>query len=463
MKQSTLNSEFTLSGKGLHTGLLIEATFKPAEVNTGYVFKRIDMEGQPTIEAVAENVVETTRGTVIAARGNKEARVSTIEHALAALYAAGIDNCLIEVNAPELPILDGSAIEFVNKIEEVGITEQDAEKDYYIVKQRTKVTDPETGAQLIMLPDDEFSVDTMIEFNSPVLNNQFASLDTMDNFKSEIAACRTFVFVREVMPLVELNLIKGGDLDNAIVIHDTPMEQEELDKLADVMKVEHKNVSELGYLNNKPLAFHNEPARHKLLDLIGDLALIGRPVKGRIIATRPGHSINTKLSKQIRKELRSQNIQAPVYDPNVAPIFDVNKIRTMLPHRFPFLMVDKVIEVGENHIVGVKNVSGNEPFFTGHFPSEPVMPGVLQVEAMAQVGGLLVLSQVEEPERYSTYFMKIDNVKFRQKVVPGDTLIFHLSLMSPIRRGCAVMKGYAFVGEKIVSEAEFMAQIVKNK
>lgn len=463
MKQCTLNSEFTLSGKGLHTGLHIDATFKPAEVNTGYVFKRIDMEGEPTIEAVAENVIETTRGTVIAARGNKEARVSTIEHALAALYAAGIDNCLIEVNAPELPILDGSAIEYVNKIEEVGIVEQDVEKEYYVVKQRIKVTDPETGSSLIMLPDDEFSVDTMIEFNSPVLNNQFASLDTMDNFKSEIAACRTFVFVREILPLVELNLIKGGDLDNAIVIHDTAMKQEELDKLADLMKVDHKNVEELGYLNNKPLAYHNEPARHKLLDLIGDLALIGRPVKGRIIATRPGHTINSKLTKQIRKELRSQNIQAPVYDPNVAPVFDVNKIRTMLPHRFPFLMVDKVIEVGESHIVGVKNVSGNEPFFTGHFPSEPVMPGVLQVEAMAQVGGLLVLSQVEEPERYSTYFMKIDNVKFRQKVVPGDTLIFHLSLMSPIRRGCAVMKGYAFVGEKIVSEAEFMAQIVKNK
>lgn len=463
MKQRTLSSEFTLSGKGLHTGLQIDATFKPAEVNTGYVFKRIDMEAQPTIEAVAENIIETTRGTVIAARSNKEARVSTIEHALSALYAAGIDNCLIEVNAPELPILDGSAIEYVNKIEEVGFTEQEAEKEFYIVKQRIKVTDPETGSSLIMLPDDEFSVDTMIEFNSPVLNNQFASLDSMDNFKDEIAASRTFVFVREVLPLVELNLIKGGDLDNAIVIHDTPMKQEELDKLADLMKVDHKNVEELGYLNNKPLAFHNEPARHKLLDLIGDLALIGRPVKGRIIATRPGHTINSKLTKQIRKELRAQNIQAPVYDPNVAPVFDVNKIRTMLPHRFPFLMVDKVIEIGENYIVGVKNVSGNEPFFTGHFPTEPVMPGVLQVEAMAQVGGLLVLGQVEEPERYSTYFMKIDNVKFRQKVVPGDTLIFHLSLMTPIRRGCAVMKGYAFVGEKIVSEAEFMAQIIKNK
>lgn len=463
MKQCTLNSQFTLSGKGLHTGMHIDATFKPAEVNTGYVFKRIDMEGHPVIEAVAENVIETTRGTVIAARGNKEARVSTIEHALAALYASGIDNCLIEVNAPELPILDGSAIHYVNKIEQVGINEQEAEKEYYVVKQRIKVLDPESGSSLIMIPDDEFSIDTMIEFNSPVLNNQFASLDTMENFKSEIASCRTFVFVREILPLVALNLIKGGDLDNAIVIHDTPMKQEDLDKLADTMGVPHMSVDQLGYLNRRPLAFANEPARHKLLDLIGDLALIGRPVKGRVIASRPGHTINTRLSKQIRKELRAQNIQAPVYDPNVAPLLDVNKIRAMLPHRYPFLLVDKVIEMSKNHIVGVKSVSGNEPYFTGHFPNEPVMPGVLQIEAMAQTGGLLVLSQVEEPERYSTYFMKIDNVKFRQKVVPGDTIVFHLSFAGPMRRGCAVMKGYAFVGEKIVSEAEFMAQIVKNK
>ncbi len=463
MKQCTLNSEFTLSGKGLHTGLHIDATFKPAEVNTGYVVKRMDLEGQPTIEAVAENVIETTRGTVIAAPGNKEARVSTIEHALSALYAMGIDNCLIEVNAPELPILDGSAIQFVSKIEEVGVARQDAEKEFFVVTSRIKVADPETGSSLIMIPDDEFSVDTMIEFNSPVLNNQFASLDSMKNYKNEIASSRTFVFVREIMPLVALNLIKGGDLENAIVIHDTPMQQEELDKLADTMKVPHMQAEQLGYLNKRPLAFHNEPARHKLLDLIGDLALIGRPVKGRIIATRPGHTINTKLSKQIRKKLRSQNVPTPVYNPNVAPLYDVNDIRRMLPHRYPFLLVDKVIEMGTNHIVGLKNITGNEPFFTGHFPSEPVMPGVLQIEAMAQTSGLLVLSQVEDPERYSTYFMKIDNVKFRQKVVPGDTLLFHCSFLTPMRRGMAVMKCYAFVGEKIVSEAEIMAQIVKNK
>lgn len=463
MKQKTLKSEFSVSGKGLHTGVHVTATFKPAEVNTGYRIKRIDLEGDPIIEALAENVTETTRGTVVSSKADKNVKVSTIEHALAALYTAGIDNCLIEVDAAELPILDGSAIIYCNKIEEVGIQEQEEEKEYYVVKKRIKVFDPETGSSLIVLPDDELSMDVMIEFNSPVLSNQFASLEHVSAFKSEIAASRTFVFVREILPLLQMNLIKGGDLDNAIVIHDKEMPKEDLDRLADLMNVPRKQVSELGYLNNKPLVYKNEPARHKLLDLLGDLSLIGRPLKGRIVATKPGHTINTTLAKKIRKELRYQNVQAPSYDPNKEPIFGINDIRRMLPHRYPMQLVDKVIEMGKNHIVGVKNITSNEPFFQGHFPEEPVMPGVLQVEAMAQVGGLLVLSQVEDPERYSTYFMKIDNVKFRQKVVPGDTLIFHLSFITPIRRGCAVMKGYAFVGEKIVSEAEFMAQIVKNK
>ena len=463
MKQFTLKEAFTVSGKGLHTGLEITATFKPAEVNTGYVFKRIDLDGAPTVEGLAENVVETQRGTVIASKSNNEVRVSTIEHAMAALYAMGVDNCEIEVNAPEMPILDGSAIIYCNKIEEVGLNEQDADKEYYVVKQRIKVVDEQTGSSLIVLPEDDFSIDTMIEFDSPVLSNQFASLTDMSKFKDEIAASRTFVFVREVMPLLQMNLIKGGDLDNAIVIYDQPMNQEDLDRLADAIGVPHKQANELGYINNKPLVYNNEPARHKLLDVLGDLALIGRPLKGRIVATRPGHTLNTKLSKKIRQELKYQNIQAPVYDPNVAPIMDINRIRQILPHRYPMQLVDKIIDMGTNYIVGVKNVTSNEPFFQGHFPQEPVMPGVLQVEAMAQVGGILVLSGVEDPERYSTYFMKIDNVKFRQKVVPGDTLVFHLSFMTPVRRGCAVMKGYAFVGEKIVSEAEFMAQIIKNK
>ena len=460
MKQRTIKESFSVCGKGLHTGLMINAIFKPAPAGFGYKFKRVDLDDQPEIDAVAENVIETQRGTVIA---KGDAKVSTIEHALAALYAASIDNCLIELDAPEMPILDGSAIEYVKKLDEVGFEEQAEEKDYYIVKQKMEVVDENTGASIIALPDDEFSVETMIEFKSPVLSNQFAMLTNLDKFKEEIAVSRTFVFVREVEPLVNHNLIKGGDLDNAIVIYDSPMSQETLDKLADLMGVTHKSANELGYINNKPLVFDNEPARHKLLDVIGDIALIGRPLKGRIIAVRPGHTINTTFSKQVRREIKRQDIQAPIYNPNVAPLMDINRIRELLPHRYPFLMVDKIIEKDEQHIVGVKSVTVNEPFFQGHFPQEPVMPGVLQIEAMAQVGGLLVLSTVDEPEKYSTYFMKIDNVKFRQKVVPGDTLVFHLSLMSEIRRGCAVMKGYAFVGEKIVSEAEFMAQIVKNK
>ena len=460
MKQCTLKGEFHVSGKGLHTGLQIEATFSPAPENTGYVFKRIDLEGEPTLQAVAENVVETVRGTVI---GNNSMRISTIEHALAALYAAGIDNCLITLNAPELPILDGSAIEYAEKIDEVGIVEQDAEKDYYIVKQKIEVVDEKTGSSLIVLPDEDFSIDTMIEFDSSILQNQFASLNSMKRFKSDIAASRTFVFVREIVALLNANLIKGGDLDNAIVIYDQPMSQEQLNKISELMGVPPIEVANLGYINNKPLVFPNEPARHKLLDVIGDIALIGRPLKGRIIANKPGHTLNATFSKKIRREIKRQEVQAPIYNPNIAPVMDINRIRELLPHRYPFLLVDKIIEVGDNHIVGVKNMTQNEPFFQGHFPQEPVMPGVLQIEAMAQVGGLLVLNVVDEPERYSTYFMKIDNVKFRQKVVPGDPLIFHLQLMNEIRRGVATMKGYAFVGEKMVSEAEFMAQIIKNK
>lgn len=460
MKQRTLKEPFKVHGKGLHTGLVIDAEFCPATENHGYKFKRMDLEGEPEIDALAEYVTATNRGTVIS-RG--DLKVSTIEHALAALYAAGIDNCLIKVNAPELPILDGSAKEYCEKILSTGVVEQDAEKDYYVVKQKIEVRDDTTGSSIVVLPDDDFSIDTMVAFDSPVLTNQFASLDRLDDFSREIGASRTFVFVREIEPLVKGNLIKGGDLDNAIVIYDKPMEQSDLDRLADLMNVPHKNVHEFGYINDTPLTSENEPARHKLLDVLGDLALIGRPLKGRIIATRPGHSINTTFAKKIRREIKHQEVQAPIYNPNKEPLMDNNRIRELLPHRYPFLLVDKIIEKGTNYIVGVKNITANEPFFVGHFPQEPVLPGVLQVEAMAQTGGLLVLSGLDEPERYSTYFMKIDNVKFRQKVVPGDTLLFHVSYMTELRRGCAMMKGYAFVGEKIVTECEFMAQIIKNK
>ena len=460
VKQQTIKEQFSVKGKGLHTGLEIEATFLPAPENHGYKFQRVDLEGQPVIDALAEFVSGTTRGTVLE-RG--DVKVSTVEHALAALYAAGIDNCLIQLNAPEMPILDGSAAIYCENIEKVGVVEQNADKDFYIIKQKIEVRDDSTGASIIALPDDKFSVDVMVNFDSKVLANQFATLDDLSEFKNEISACRTFVFVREIEPLFKANLIKGGDLDNAIVIYDSPMAQDELDSIADTMGCPRKQVNEFGYINNKPLTFENEPARHKLLDILGDISLIGRPIIGHIIATKPGHSLNTALAKQIRKEIKRQDMQAPRYNMSAEPVMDVNQIRSLLPHRYPFMMVDKIIEKGENYIVGVKNVTVNEPFFQGHFPQEPVMPGVLQVEAMAQTGGLLVLSSVDEPERYSTYFMKIDNVKFRQKVVPGDTLIFHVSFMTPLRRGCAMMKGYAFVGEKIVTECEFMAQIVKNK
>ena len=459
-KQNTLKQSFTLQGKGLHTGLDIQVTFHPAPDNHGYKIKRTDLEGQPVVDAVAENVAGTQRGTVISKNG---IQVSTVEHAMAALYAYGIDNCLIEVNAPEFPILDGSARFYAEEIEKAGVVSQNAPKDFYIVKHKIEVKDEETGSSLIILPDDKFSVNVLISFDSPVLSNQFATLNDISEFPTEIAPSRSFVFVREVEMLMQNNLIKGGDLDNAIVIYDKKMSQADLDRLADMMGVPHKNVDELGYINNKPLVFVNEPARHKLLDIMGDLALIGKPIRGRVIATRPGHKINNQLARMIRKDIKQNEVQAPVYNPGVAPLMDINRIKQLLPHRYPMLMVDKIIEIGATHIVGIKNISVNEPYFVGHFPEEPVMPGVLQVEAMAQTGGLLVLNSVDEPHRYSTYFLKIDNVKFRQKVVPGDTLILRLELLTEIRRGCAYMKGLAFVGEKVASEAEFMAQIIKNK
>lgn len=460
LKQKTLKEAFSLKGKGLHTGLDLTVTFNPAPDNHGYKIQRVDLEGQPIIDAIADNVGETTRGTVLVKNGIK---VSTIEHGLAALYAFGIDNCLIQVDGPEFPILDGSAKYYVSEIERVGIVEQEAIKDFYIIKHKIEFRDEATGSFITVLPDDNFSLNVLVSYDSTIIPNQFATLEDMSKFKEEVSDSRTFVFVREIEPLLNAGLIKGGDLDNAVVIYEREMSQENLDKLADLLGVPHMDAKHLGYIQHTPLVWPNECARHKLLDVIGDLALVGKPIKGRIIATRPGHTINNKFARQLRKEIRQHEIQAPNYDCNVAPIMDVNRIRELLPHRYPFQLVDKVIEIGANYIVGVKNVTSNEPFFQGHFPQEPVMPGVLQVEAMAQVGGLFVLSSVDDPERYSTYFMKIDGVKFRQKVVPGDTLVFRVELLTPIRRGIATMKGYVFVGEKVVCEAEFMAQIVKNK
>ena len=460
MEQLTIKSPFTVHGKGLHSGKEITAEFKPAPVNHGYRFKRTDLEGQPIIEAVAENVIDTTRGTVL---GKNDVKISTVEHALAALYASGIDNCLIELDGPEMPILDGSAIIYMNHLEEVGLQSQDADKDFFIIKEKLSLKDEETGSMITIYPDENFSVEVMVEYDSPILPNQFAMLDDIAEFKQEVANARTFVFVREIEPLAEAGLIKGGDLENAIVIYDRPVEQAKIDRICKIMGMDPIKVDELGYINPKPLKWDNEPARHKLMDVIGDFALIGKPIKGRVVAVRPGHTINNKFTRMIRKTVRHTEIQSPTYNPNLEPVIDINGIRKLLPHRFPFLMIDKVIEIDHKHCVAVKNVTVNEPFFPGHFPQEPVMPGVLQVEAMAQAAGVLVLNYLEEPERYSTYFLKIDNVKFRQKVVPGNTLLLNVSLTTEIRRGCAMVKGYAFVGDKIVCEAEFMAQIIKNK
>jgi len=458
-KQTTLKSSFTLSGKGLHTGLQITLTVNPAPENTGYVIKRVDLPNVPEIPALAEYVSETTRGTVLKLG---EVQVSTVEHALAALYALGIDNCILEVNAPEFPILDGSSKFYVEQIENVGIEEQSKDKDYFVVTKKIVYETPDKSSSIMLLPDETFSVQTLIGYDSPVLGNQFAVLENMADFKTEVAPARTFVFVRELEPLLKMNLIKGGDLTNAIVIYDTPIAKSELQRLSELMNQPCPEVDSLGYMNTE-LVFNNEPARHKLLDVIGDLALIGKPIKGKVIAMHPGHSVNTALAKLMRKEIKRQEILPPVYNTDSTALLDINQIKELLPHRYPFLLVDKVVEMGSDYIVGIKNVTMNEMHFLGHFPNEPVMPGVLIIEAMAQCAGLLVLSQVDDPKNYSTYFLKIDNVKFRQKVVPGDTLVMKVVFLTDVRRGIANIKGYAFVQGKIATEAEMTAQIAKNK
>lgn len=460
LKQQTIKGSFSLCGKGLHTGLSLTVTFNPADENTGYKIQRIDVEGMPVIDAVAENVIDTQRGTVI---GKGDVRISTIEHALAALYALGIDNCLIQVNGPEFPILDGSAIMYVNKIMEVGIVEQNAPKDYYFIRNKIEVKDDKTGSCITILPDEQFSITAMCSFESKFINSQFATIDNVADFPKEIAPARTFVFVRDIMPLLQANLIKGGDLDNAIVIYEREQPQEKLDELADYLKVQRLDASKLGYIQHKPIVWENECTRHKLLDVIGDMALIGKPIKGRIVATRPGHTINNKFARQMRKEIRKHEVQVPIYDPNAAPVLDIKRIRELLPHRYPMQLVDKITSIGATSIVGVKNVTINEPFFVGHFPEEPVMPGVLLIEAMAQCGGLILLNIMEDPERYTAYFIKIDGVKFRKKVVPGDTLIFKVNLLGPVRHGISTLHGYAFVGDDLVCEATYACQLIKNR
>ena len=462
IKQNTIEREASISGKGLHTGVEVTLTFKPAPENFGFKFQRIDLEGQPVIEANVSKVKGTSRGTVLK---DGDVVISTIEHVMAALISLGIDNVLMELNGPEAPILDGSADGYVKTLNKAGIKAQDADREYFEIKRKIVYKNAETGTEIIAYPDDDFSIDVMISYNSSVLHNQYATFDTKTKFAEEIAPCRTFVFVRELEMLLKNNLVKGGDVDNAIVIMDQPMPLSELNRIADLFNQKHIEVNKIGILNNLTLHFDNECARHKLLDVIGDLALIGKRIRGRIVAKRPGHGPNTEFAKMLQKEYLkgiSENT-APEYDPNKLPLYDVNQIKKMLPHRNPFLLLDKVIEKGIDYIIGVKNVTMNEPFFVGHFPEEPVMPGVLIIEAMAQCGGVFVISSQPPDGEYSTYFMTMDSIKFRKKVVPGDTLVFRLKLLGPIRRGIANMRAIAFVGDTVVCEGEFMAIIAKTK
>jgi len=461
-KQRTLAREISLKGKGLHTGINVTITFKPAPANHGYKYCRVDLPGKPLIDALAEHVTDTSRGTTLT---QNSVSVATVEHVLAAFYGMRIDNVLIEIDGPEAPIMGGASAKFVEAIREAGIVEQKEDRNYFVVKQKIAFSDEEHGVDLIIYPDDHLSINVLIDYNSRILGNQYAILDSINNFEKDISNSRTFVFFHELEPLYKMNLIKGGDLDNAIVILDKEVEQAEIDRIAKLFNRPGINKHTAGVLNNTELRYPNEPARHKLLDLIGDLSLVGLPIKGKVVATRPGHYANTHLARIIRQEMKKalSKRSIPVYDPNLPPVYGIEDLKKLLPHRAPFLMVDKIISIDETTVVGIKNVTFNEPFFQGHFPDEPVMPGVLLVEALAQCGGLLVLSTVEEPEKYSTYFLKIDKLKFKHKVVPGDTIILKMDLIEPMRRGIVMMFGQAFVGNHIVAEGEMTAQVVKNK
>ncbi len=458
-QQATIKKSISVSGVGLHTGVSATVTFHPAPANHWFVFKRVDLEGQPLIKVDADNVADTARGTTLQMNG---AKISTTEHVLAALIGLQIDNVLIEVDGPEVPIMDGSSKPFVDAILEAGIEIQDAARDIFVLEDILSYEEPSRNVEMLAVPSPDYRITVMVDYNSPVLGTQHAQLHKIDEFKDNISPCRTFVFVHELEMLVKHNLIKGGDLNNAIVVVDREISQDKLDDLAKLLNKPNVQVKEKGFLNNTALHFQNEPARHKLLDIIGDLALIGQPIQGHILAARPGHAANVELAKKIKALIKSKKGAVKKYDLNAPSLYDVNQVASMLPHRYPFLLVDKIIELGESHVVGVKNVTMNEWFFQGHFPNNPVMPGVLMIEAMAQTGGILVLSTVPDPENYWTYFMKITEARFKQKVMPGDTLVFHLSLISPIRRGICHMKGEAIVGDKVVMEAEMMAQIVKK-